>query len=73
MSLLAPGISVKVQELTCQNQKKPKPHLLEMRIKAHAAAKQRACALADDSGITIDALDGAPGVYPRIDGDRKRA
>ena len=34
------------------------------RIKAHAAAKATGLpALADDSGITIDALAGAPGVY----------
>jgi len=34
------------------------------RIKAHAAAKATGLpALADDSGIAIDALDGAPGVY----------
>jgi XTP/dITP diphosphohydrolase len=34
------------------------------RIKAHAAAKATGLpCLSDDSGITIDALNGAPGVY----------
>lgn len=34
------------------------------RIKAHAAARASGLpALADDSGITVDALGGAPGVY----------
>ena len=67
VSLLAPyGISVKgAAELNL-----PEPEETETtfvgnaRIKAHSAAKATGLpALADDSGITIDALDGAPGVY----------
>ena len=48
----------------------PEPHetgisfVENARIKAHAAAKATGLpALSDDSGIEIDGLDGAPGVY----------
>ena len=67
VSLLVPyGISVKgAADLNL-----PEPEETETtfvgnaRIKAHAAAQATGLpALADDSGITIDALDGAPGVY----------
>ena len=38
--------------------------VVNARIKAHFAAKEsQVPSLADDSGITIDALNGAPGVY----------
>lgn len=66
-SLLAPyGISVKgAAELNL-----PEPEETETtfvgnaRIKAHAAVRATGLpALADDSGITIDALNGAPGVF----------
>src|SRR6056300_1869730 len=67
ISLLAPyGISVRgAKELNL-----PEPAETETtfvgnaRIKAHAAAQATGLpALSDDSGITIDALNGAPGVY----------
>lgn len=60
------GISV----TTAADHGLPEPDETEMtfvgnaRIKAHAAAKATGLvALADDSGIEIDALGGAPGVY----------
>jgi len=65
--LLAPfGVQVKgAKELNL-----PEPDETETtfvgnaRIKAHAAAQATGLpALSDDSGITIDALNGAPGVY----------
>ncbi len=41
-----------------------KTFLENARLKAHAAAKALQCmALADDSGLCVDALNGAPGVY----------
>ena len=66
-NLLSPfGISV----VSAKDMKLDEPEETETtfvgnaRIKAHAAAKATGLpALADDSGIEIDALDGAPGVY----------
>ncbi len=65
--LLAPyGISVS----SAKDHNLPEPEetgttfVENARLKAHAAAKATGLpALADDSGIEIDALDGAPGVY----------
>jgi len=67
VSLLAPyGISVKgAAELNLPEPEETETTFIgNARIKAHAAANATGLpALADDSGITIDALDGAPGVY----------
>ncbi|MDV4169166.1 RdgB/HAM1 family non-canonical purine NTP pyrophosphatase [Rhodovulum sp. FJ3] len=65
--LLSPyGITV----TSAADQNLPEPEETETtfvgnaRIKAHAAAKATGLpALSDDSGITIDGLNGAPGVY----------
>ena len=41
-----------------------KTYLDNARLKALAAAQRTGCwALADDSGLEVDALDGAPGIY----------
>ena len=59
-----------VEILSSKSLKLPEPLETEdtfignARIKAHSASKLTGLpALADDSGITIDALNGAPGVY----------
>lgn len=65
--MLAPyGVSV----VGAKEMNLPEPEETEItfvgnaRIKAHAAAKATGLpALADDSGIEVDCLDGAPGVY----------
>ena len=51
------GFDVEVEE-------NGKTFIENARLKAHAAAKALGCmALADDSGLCVEALDGAPGVY----------
>jgi len=67
MDLLAPfGVVVKgAKELNLAEPDETETTFVgNARIKAHAAAQATGLpALSDDSGITIDALDGAPGVY----------
>ncbi len=67
VALLTP-LNVKI--LSAKTLNLPEPDETEItfvgnaRIKAHAAAKAtKLPSLSDDSGIKIDALDGAPGVY----------
>lgn len=66
-ALLAPfGISVKsAAEFGLQEPEETEDNFAgNARIKAHFAAKGSGLpALSDDSGIMVDALDGAPGVY----------
>lgn len=66
-ALLAPlGVTcVSVGELGLPEPVETEDNFLgNCRIKAHAAAASAGIpALADDSGLTVDSLDGAPGVY----------
>lgn len=66
-ALLAPlGITcVSAGDLNLEEPEETEDSFLgNCRIKAHYAAKTSGLpALADDSGLTVDALDGAPGVY----------
>jgi len=66
-ALLEP-LNVKILSAKALNLPKPdeteKTFVGNARIKAHAAARASSLpSLSDDSGIEIDALDGAPGVY----------
>ena len=66
-ALLAPfGVSVKsAGELGLAEPEETEDTFVgNARIKAHAAARASGLpALSDDSGLSVDALDGAPGVY----------
>jgi XTP/dITP diphosphohydrolase len=81
-ALFAPlGIELVAQgELGIAEAEEPHPTFIENALaKArHAAAASRGAAIADDSGLVVDALDGAPGVasahyagVDRVAGDRE--
>lgn len=65
---LLEGLSIEVSSAKALNLPEPEEtettFIGNARIKAHAAAQASGLpSLADDSGITVDVLDGQPGVY----------
>ena len=64
-SMLGPiAINVQRQPADLEVEETGSTYLENARLKASAAAERTGCwALADDSGLEVDALDGAPGLF----------